>query len=173
MTIRTARLLLREFKPDDAESVFRIESRPEMVRYQLFAERTRERSEAYVREAIEGRRRKPRVYFELAIEIEGHGMIGRIGCVLDDGRARMWYVVETAFQGQGIATEAATAFLDAIWQSTEAAAVMIECDPRNTPSWRLAESLGFCLLKETPNAMEVKGELCGSREYRLLRPDTV
>lgn len=68
MTIRTTRLLLREFKPADAQSIYRIESRPEMVRYQIFAERTRERSEVYVREAIEGRRRKPRVYFELAID---------------------------------------------------------------------------------------------------------
>lgn len=170
MTIQTDRLILRELEMDDVQAIFRIESQPEMVRFQYFAERTRQSAEAYVRSAIEAHSQSPRVYYELAIELDA-SVIGRIGCVTDQGSARLWYVVEIAFQGKGIAKEASSAFISAIWDETEVQQFEIECDPRNIASWKLAESLGFSFVKETPHAIEVKGELCGSREYLLSRPN--
>ncbi len=42
----------------------------------------------------------------------------------------------------------------------------VECDPRNEPSWRLAERLGFERQSLTERAFECKGEWVGSLVYR-------
>jgi RimJ/RimL family protein N-acetyltransferase len=42
----------------------------------------------------------------------------------------------------------------------------IECDPRNTGSWKLAERLGFSKHSLTERAWESKGEWVDSLVYR-------
>jgi RimJ/RimL family protein N-acetyltransferase len=42
----------------------------------------------------------------------------------------------------------------------------IECDPRNTGSWKLAERLGFEEHSLTKNVQEIKGEWVDSLVYR-------
>jgi RimJ/RimL family protein N-acetyltransferase len=42
----------------------------------------------------------------------------------------------------------------------------IECDPRNTGSWKLAERLGFEKHSLTKNVQEIKGEWVDSLVYR-------
>lgn len=169
MTIQTERLLLRELDEGDAEFLFRIESSPDMVRYQLFQPRTFENAANYVREAIKAQRNDPRTYIELAVCLHSGQMIGRLGCLIQDIGARLWYVVETAEQGKGYATEAVRAFIRELWKDPSIRQLEIECDPRNTASWRLAERLGFDLVREIENSILSKGEMCSSREYVLMR----
>lgn len=162
----TDRLHLREFAPGDGARLFAIESNPDMVRYQEFEPRSRENADTYVAEAIEAAAARPRTWYELAICISGD-LIGRTGGGVaseDPREIWIWYVVDAALQGQGIASEAVSAFVELL-QSEGFARVLIECDPRNEPSWRLAERLGFHLVAESVEPTIIKGEPCHSRTY--------
>lgn len=162
----TERLHLREFALSDGARLFAIESNPDMIRYQEFGPRTRESADAYVIEALEAAAARPRTWYELAICQDGD-LIGRTGGGVASENPReiwIWYVVDAALQGQGIASEAVTAFVDLL-ESEGFARVLIECDPRNEPSWRLAERLGFQLVAESTEPTFIKGEPCQSRTY--------
>ncbi len=168
MEARTERLHMRELAPGDGARLFAIESKADMVRYQEFGPRTRENAEAYVREAIEAAHAQPRTWYELAICFEGK-LIGRTGGAVtaeDPQAIWIWYVVDTTMQGKGIARAAVSALLELLRHEGLGRA-LIDCDPRNEPSWRLAERLGFQLIGESAELTLIKGEPCHSRTYAL------
>lgn len=158
-------LHLRDFLSTDSQRLFEIESQPEMVRYQEFEPRTLESSQKYVDEAIAGSLLRPRTYFEYAVCLEPEGpMIGRVGGMVDGGDVWIWYVIDSAHQGKGFANAAVRLLLPLLPSKLS---VRIECDPRNIPSCKLAETLGFRLVSESTSGTLIKGEDCGSRVYML------
>ncbi|KAJ4986974.1 acetyltransferase [Stagonosporopsis vannaccii] len=85
----------------------------------------------------------------------------------------LWYSFLPRVQGAGLATEALHAFIAALMErekrvrgSKAKLELEIECDPRNTPSWRLARRLGFEQHSLTERAWECKGEWVDSLVYR-------
>lgn len=96
-------------------------------------------------------------------------------------KADLWYSLLPSVQGKGVATEAMMCFIAALTgkvkaQSADEEAVdvdvevefEIECDPRNTASWRVAEKLGFSRESLTERAWECKGEWVDSLVYRRI-----
>ncbi|KAL5376005.1 hypothetical protein DPSP01_010737 [Paraphaeosphaeria sporulosa] len=163
--IKTERLVLREFVWGDVEAYFGLESREEVVRYQNWGPRTREQVGEQVAEIVKGSAAVPRTHFELAVEHEGR-FIGRVGAkVKKDGiaHADLWFSFLPECQGRGFATEAMKAFIPLLSGPLE---LEIECDPRNTGSWKLAERLGFERFELTEKAFECKGEWVDSLVYR-------
>lgn len=163
----TERLLLREFVWADIDPFFELESKPEVVRYQTWPPRTKQQARELVAAVMADSAAVPRSHFELAIEYEGR-FIGRVGANVkpeEDGlrHADLWFSLEPAFQGRGFAREAVEKFIELLGGSLE---LEIECDPRNTSCWRLAERLGFEKVKLTEKAFECKGEWVGSLVYR-------
>ncbi len=137
------RVFLRAFEPSDAVRLFEIESQPEMVRYQEFEPRTMESAQLYVHSAI---RDQGDSYVELAIcDHQDAEFIGRVGAAIKGEAAWIWYVVDPEYQGRGFAKQSVSLFLRRLVELGIRAA-HIECDPRNVPSWTLAEALGFELL---------------------------
>lgn len=86
----------------------------------------------------------------------------------------LWFSFLPSVQGAGLATEAMRAFLSALAEREKRARgsgkldleLEIECDPRNTASWRLAQRLGFEQHSLTERAWECKGEWVGSMVWR-------
>jgi RimJ/RimL family protein N-acetyltransferase len=113
----------------------------------------------------------PREHFELAVLFEDK-FIGRVGGSVkrnnDDGTARdtphadIWFSFLPETSGKGFATEAMKAFIPLLGSPVR---LEIECDPRNTGSWKLAERLGFEKISLTEDAFECKGEMVGSLVY--------
>lgn len=161
MIVQTERLLLREFSLDDAEAYHALESLPEVVRYQAYGPRTRAEAEDYVRKTVAAQRERPRRHVEMAV-FHGGVFIGRVGAWIENGEASLWYAFLPSAQGKGFATEAMRAFVPQV----SARGFKIECDPRNEPSWRLAERLGFVRESFVERAFENKGEWVGSVVYR-------
>jgi RimJ/RimL family protein N-acetyltransferase len=159
MRLETERLVLREFTIDDVPELFALESLPEVVRYQDYPPRTPDEAEQVVREIVKGQTENPRRHVELAVERDGR-FIGRVGAWVED-TASLWYAFMPAEQGKGYATEAMRSLIDTI----DVDRFTIECDPRNEPSWRLAERLGFKRESHTERAYESKGEWVGSFVY--------
>ncbi len=166
-SVQTERLVLREFRSDDAAELARVEGTEAMVRYQVHEPFDLERAEKYVAGALKSQLENPRKWVELAIcRIEGP-FIGRVGASLEGEEAWVWYVIGAECQRQGFATEALGALLQILSQCGIQTA-KLECDPLNEPSWRLAERLGFTLLGELEDAVLMKGTWCGSKTYAQL-----
>lgn len=160
MRLRTERLLLREFTLDDVAALHDLESREEVVRYQTYPPRSEAEARRVVQEIVLGQGRLPRKHFELAVVLE-ESFIGRVGALIEDDSARLWYAFLPAFHGKGYATEAMRAFVCVIPPKK----LIIECDPRNVASWRLAERLGFVRESLTERAYPCKGEWVDSLVY--------
>src|SRR5258706_1190993 len=69
MTVKLTgpRLMLREFSPDDWESVYGFASRPEVSRYQAWGPNTPEDAQTYVGRACAAALEKPRSTYILAV----------------------------------------------------------------------------------------------------------
>jgi RimJ/RimL family protein N-acetyltransferase len=178
--IKTARLVLREFVIADTEPFYQLESKPETARYQTWPPRTREQAQEQVRAIIQNASITPRSHVELAV-MHDDVFIGRVGAnlrrVFEDIASRvymhvdLWFSFMLEVQGNGFATEAMIAFIDLLVErkrepGRKEIRLEIECDPRNTGSWKLAKRLGFERVSLTENAFECKGEWVGSLVYQ-------
>jgi GrpB-like predicted nucleotidyltransferase (UPF0157 family)/RimJ/RimL family protein N-acetyltransferase len=170
--IKTDRLVLREFVMDDFAAYHALESLPEVVQYQMFIPLSRKDARKKVAKILQDAAASPRTCFELAVLHEG-SFIGRVGArvvrisengeVKDPPHADLWFSFLPTAQGKGYATEAMKPFIPLLGSPLQ---LEIECDPRNTGSWKLAERLGFDRISLTENAFEVKGETVSSLVYQ-------
>lgn len=169
----------------DIDGMFALESNESNARYQDWHPWTHFQARQNVLRGIQRSYEKGRTVVELAVEYEG-AFVGRIGgrvtiplppdAGADAGQgvcvkhADLWYSFLPASQGKGLATEAMQAFITALVErqkdKDEIIELEIECDPRNTGSWKLAERLEFEKFSLTERAWESKGEWVDSLVYR-------
>jgi RimJ/RimL family protein N-acetyltransferase len=182
--LKTKRLLLREFDIPDISAFHALESQEEVVRYQDYSTRTVLEAEALVRRTMRQSFEVPRMVYELAVEHEGEfiGRIGAffdyeasvkyldtassseegegeygVAEQNTDGKGEkmtnvsLWFAFLPSSQGKGFATEAMQAFIPLLGAPRR---LEIECDPRNTGSWKMAERLGFKRISLTKRAYE-------------------
>ena len=187
--IKTPRLLLREFVMKDEEGYFQLEGCSENARYQEWPPRTRQQARQLVLQNIRNHNDVPRTIYELAVENTDGEFIGRVGAQTSQANsdklpgesrikpvthANLWFSFLPRVQRQGFATEAMTAFIDALkdrLQDQGKLEMQIECDPRNEPSWKLAERLGFERHSLTKEKDFVKGEWVDSLSLRKVVGD--
>ncbi|KAI4667655.1 uncharacterized protein J4E88_010175 [Alternaria novae-zelandiae] len=187
--IKTPRLLLREFVMKDEEGYFLLEGNDQNARYQEWPPRTRQQARELVLENIRNHNDVPRTKYELAVETLDEQFIGRVGAKTSQANsdslpgettikpvthAKLWFSFLSSMQGQGYATEAMTAFIDALkerLQNQGKLEMEIECDPRNEGSWKLAERLGFERHSLTKEKTQIKGEWVDSLVLRKIVGD--
>lgn len=191
--LTTPRLLLREFEMGDVDGMFALEGSEENARYQDWPPWTRAQARQNTVRGIRGSYEKERNVVELGVEY-GAAFVGRVGgrvsAVSEAARETggggveeheakrpvkhvdLWFSVLLSCQGKGLATEAMTAFIAELVEREKVddrpIELEIECDPRNTGSWKLAERLGFEKHSLTERAWESKGEWVDSLVYRRL-----
>jgi RimJ/RimL family protein N-acetyltransferase len=160
----------------DEESYFLLEGNEQNARYQEWPPRTRQEARQLVLENIRNHNDVPRTKYELAVENLDEQFIGRVGAKTSQANsdslpgettikpvthANLWFSFLPSMQGQGFATEAMTAFIDALKERLQDQGKLemeIECDPRNEGSWKLAERLGFERHSLTKEKEMIKGE---------------
>lgn len=145
--IRTARLVLREFRGTDEADVHEYGSDLEVSRYVVWGPNTPNDTRDVLNNRIEKQRIWPRCEVDLAIQLfEEEKVIGSISLVIqsdDDRIASFGYVVNRRYWGQGYATEAADAFLSCAFRELRLHRVWATCDTRNVASWRVMEKVGM------------------------------
>ncbi|KAF2008148.1 acyl-CoA N-acyltransferase [Amniculicola lignicola CBS 123094] len=165
--VKTERLVLREFHTTDAEGLFESEGNEENARYQSYEPKTRKQAQEEVLQILQDSALIPRTHYELAVTLPDSTFIGRVGANVnrksDPPHADLWFSLKHEAQGKGFATEAMAAFIPLLGGGLR---LEIECDPRNTGSWRVAEKLGFERISLTERAFECKGEWVGSLVYQ-------
>ena len=147
MRIETERLLLREFKPTDLDSVHEYASDPEVVKYMPFGPNTPEQSQSFLDRAIRRQEEGPRTDYELAVVLQKDNvLIG--GCRLNkvsDHEAHLGYIYNRSYWGNGYATETARALIDYGFKELEVHRIYATCDPENIASRRVLEKAGLIL----------------------------
>lgn len=145
--LRTSRLLLRRWAPDDREPFAQINADPRVMRYR-FKTLTRAESDALLDEIEAGFDRHG--FGEWAVErTEDHRVIGFAGLELADATAPFdppihigWHLAHDAW-GRGYATEAAEAVLDFSFDELGLAQVVAHTTSRNAPSRAVMRRLGM------------------------------
>src|SRR4051812_37457874 len=172
MDLHTPRLLLREFVESDAAEANRYEADPVVVRYAPHGPRSLADSLAYIQGVRAEARAPSRRIFEFALmRTEDARLIGRAGMKLSEveqNEAMLWYVLARRAWGQGYAVEAARAVLAFGFEQLRLHRILVEIDPRNAASLRVAEKLGLRREGHFLETRWAKGEWTDSIVFALL-----
>lgn len=144
--IETPRLRLRRLEAADLEAMFAYRNDPEVARYQTFRARTRDEIGAMIRAQADLQPGAPGSEFQFAVGLKADGLlIGDVYFSVEaTGRqAEIGYTLAAEFQGCGYATEAVRGVLGFAFERIGLHRVTAGADPRNLPSLRLLERLGF------------------------------
>lgn len=175
-TLESARLRLRAYRADDVEAIFRLYSDPRVMRYWSFPPWTeRAQAEAYLQRAL-GEMAEGRALPWAIANLTDDKLVGTTTLFALDGvqgRAEIGYSLDTKLQGQGLASEMLRTALSYGFDILRLRRIEADVDPRNTPSCRLLERLGFRLEGLLRARWRVAGEICDTALYGLLAPEFI
>lgn len=169
-----ARVRLRPYRAEDREALLAVFGDPRVVRYWSFAPWTSlADADAYLAPLLappapdDEPASVPWAIADLATD----ALLGTttiFALQREQQRAEVGYSLASAHQGRGLALEAVTLALGYAFDILGLRRVEADVDPRNLPSCKLLERLGFQregLLRERWN---VNGEICDTALYGLL-----
>ena len=173
--IRTTRLVLRPLTAADVPALFSIHSDPAAMRYwsgTVWPDETRG-------SAMIARDSDPSLndHLRLGIELtEASKLVGT--CTLFEindqcGRAELGYTLGSFAWGQGYMFEALRAFISHAFSDMNLRRLEADTDPRNEPSLRLLERLGFVKEGHFRERWVVGEEVSDSAMFGLLRRDWI
>ncbi|MEU7906764.1 GNAT family N-acetyltransferase [Actinoplanes sp. NPDC049118] len=174
MLIATERLVLRRFRPGDAETLAAYRSAPEVARYQSWRAPYSVERARYAIETMAAADPEQPGWFQYAVELkDGGAHIGDVGVNLNDNlrQAEIGYTVAPERQGRGYATEAVRGVLDQLFRVRGLHKVSAECDARNVASARVLERLGFTREGLLRGHTWIKDEWTDDLLYGLLEVD--
>jgi RimJ/RimL family protein N-acetyltransferase len=170
--IATERLRLRRFKPADASALAAYRADPEVARYQGWeAGYTLAEAEAFVRQMATTEPGETGGWFQVAIvDPPTDALLG--DCMIhplaeDPAIVEIGFTVAPAYQGKGIASEAATAIVAYVFGELGAGSVRAIMDARNTASIAVAEGIGMKRVSTVRTSF--KGEPCEEYVYEVVR----
>ena len=148
--LETARLRLRRWREDDLETLFRWHNDPQLMKHMHKLTFSREE----MREDIvryESHWAKHGFGIWAAEDKASGALVGRVGLAYH----RVWpedpevgWLIDTPWQGKGLATEAGAACVDYAFGELGYHRVVSICTAENVPSRRVMERLGFSVWQE-------------------------
>lgn len=135
--ITTPRLILRRYREDDFDDLYEYLSDPDVLKYEPYKPMNPQEARA----GLEWRISTPEMF---AVQLsENKKMIGNVYLGKRDfSTLELGFVFNCKYWGQGYAKESCKALINlAFSQGTHR--IYAECDPQNSASWHLLESLGF------------------------------
>ncbi len=158
--LRTERLILRRYRPEDAEDLYRyLGTDPESARYSGWNPyATPEMARETVRRYIAGYGEEH--FYSWVMDWEDV-LVGTIGAYdAEDGRIEAGFSVVRGWQGRGLATEALKKVLEYLTENEGFSRVTAWCAAENTGSRRVLEKAGMKLVN-----IEKDGLAVGDRTY--------
>ena len=174
LQIQTERLLLRPLRPSDAADLFTVRSDPRAMRYwSSSAWREISVAEKRIADAEEDMRGTENLCFGLE-RLSDHRMIGTaelFGIDAPCRRSEIGYSLLVEAWGKGYMGEALQALVNLGFQELNLNRIEADIDPRNTPSRRCLERLGFKQEGYLRERWIVNDEVCDSALYGLILSD--
>lgn len=147
MELRTERLILREFVPDDWRAVYAYQNDLRYLEFYEWEHRAEQDAKAFVQMFTDQQRDAPRTKFQLAIVLaETNKLIGNVGLrkrSLKTYQADMGYEIDPKMWGNGYATEAAEAILRFGFAELALHRIWAEAIAANENSVHVLEKLGM------------------------------
>jgi len=169
--LATARLDLRPLETADSDAVFALRSDPVVQRYGSHPAWTeRQTAVDYIERNLRMMAAGTDAQFAIVRRADA-AVVGTCTLYRLDAQSRMaeiGYVLRPSEWGQGYAGEAVTRMLDWGFDHLDLNRVEADIDPRNTPSIRAMERLGFTREGHLRERWIVAGEVCDSLIYGLL-----
>jgi RimJ/RimL family protein N-acetyltransferase len=169
--LETERLILREVRESDFDALYRLQSDPEIKRYELSKPSTKSETHKFIRRCLRDRTGRARWRYELAVALPetdlliGNLDLARIGW---GGRtAHVGFMVDRAHWGQGYATEAGSAAVEYAFRHLGVQRVIAQCHPNNVGSWRVMEKMGMRRIKARTRLRLGSGEWFSSIMYEI------
>lgn len=170
--ITTPRLVLRWVAEDDIDALFEIFSNPQVVRYWSSGPLTeRAGAAAMQREMAENNLKDAFWKWGLALR-DTNQLIGTatlFNLNLSNGRAEIGYAMGRSYWGNGYMNEALTALIVHAFEVIKLRRLEADVDPRNEPSIRTLERLGFQREGFLRERWHVEGEIQDAYFYGLLK----
>jgi RimJ/RimL family protein N-acetyltransferase len=174
--IRTVRLILRPFTPDDLDDVYAYYSRPDVAQYLYWEARDR----AQASEALDGKIRQCVLVEQgrgLALAVvwrELGRVVGEVGLKWlsrEHRQGEIGFVFNPEFHGRGLATEAAEVMLRLGFDDLGLHRIIGRCDARNRSSAALMERLGMRREAHFVHNEIVKGEWGEEFVYAMIESE--
>jgi RimJ/RimL family protein N-acetyltransferase len=140
------RVLLRPIEESDVDRVHQLLSQEAVVRYTLFPLFTEARAQEFVRWSMAEREKEDPSQEILAIvHREEDRLVGLCGLVLKPmfEEAEAWYLLDPAYWGQGLMSEAVRLLLDIGFSELGLHRIWATCMPENPASARVLEKAGL------------------------------
>jgi len=174
--LESPRLRLRPYRASDVDAMFALYSDPLVMRYWSFPAWVEiAQARIYINRCLAGM--DSGEIFPWAIADRGSdrliGALTFFSLHSDQLRAEIGYSLSPAFQGRGLATEALRCGLAYAFDELGLLRVEADIDPRNEPSWRLLERVGFQREGLLRQRWRVNGEVCDSAFYGLLADEFI
>jgi RimJ/RimL family protein N-acetyltransferase len=134
---------LRPLRAGDVDALYSLYADPEVTRHWSFPAWTRRaQAEDYLRMRLT---MLPPAVYCWAIALADDRLIGSVTLFAlgDSRRGEIGYALASAFQGRGHASEALRLAIGYAFGALGLARIEADVDPRNEPSWRLLQRLGF------------------------------
>jgi [ribosomal protein S5]-alanine N-acetyltransferase len=174
VTIPTERLTLRWFEPGDAAGLFAIFSDPDVVRYWSSPEWSDiSFAEKMIDETIAAYQSGDGVRLAV-IETATGKLVGQVNLhhmFHSNRRCEVGYALARAHWGKGYAVEAMQAALDYAFGPLNLNRIEADIDPRNGASEKVLTRMGFKEEGFMPERWIVKGEMCDTTYFGLLKRD--
>ncbi|HET6892158.1 MAG TPA: GNAT family protein [Pyrinomonadaceae bacterium] len=171
-TIHADRVSLRTVTNDDVDALYRIFSHPDVMRY-WGAPPLADRNSAIelVKEIHDGFQQQRALKWGIAKRTDDYviGTATLFNFNFDNGRAEIGYSLARDHWGNGYCNEALTALLNYAFDELNLRRIEADVDPRNGPSIRTLERLGFQREGYLRERWHVNGEIQDSLFYGLLR----
>ncbi|MFJ2032988.1 GNAT family N-acetyltransferase [Streptosporangium sp. NPDC087985] len=172
--IRTDRLILRPFTPDDLDSLHAIHSRPDVARYLYWEPRDTEQvAEALKTKTTQSALLEPGQALALAVELATTGAL--IGDAMlfwhsDQHRSgEIGYIFHPGHHGRGYATETAEALLRLGFDGLDLHRITGRLDGRNDASAQVLQRVGMRREAHLVENEMVKGEWTDELIYAILQ----
>ncbi len=150
--LETKRLLLRHFVPEDTDALFALYRDPEIRRYFSEGTLTYEETKEVVERFLGGHPTHPELGLWATLHKETNTLIGRCGLLPQtiEGHleVEVSYLLDKAYWGQGLATEAAQAIVHYAFEQLHLSRLICMIDPDNQASVKVAGNIGMSLEKE-------------------------
>ncbi len=173
LPLRTKRLLLRAYRPDDIDALLDYQRREEVALHLLHEPWTRDFAEEQLAKRLRSTHLGgPDDVLALVVERDGE-MIGDVVVWPTDATAQqveIGWVISPDHGGQGFATEAVEALLEIAFEHGMHR-VVAQMDARNTSSARLAQRVGMVLEGTHRRNWWSKGEWTDTWIFALLADD--
>jgi ribosomal-protein-alanine N-acetyltransferase len=174
VTLQTRRLLIRALAASDADAVYAMRSDPVVQRYGSHSAWTeRQLAVEYIERNVVAMAAGTHAQFAIQRR-DTDAVIGTCTLYALDAqcrRAYLGYELLVSEWGQGYANEAVAALLAWGFDHLDLNRVVGDVDPRNAPSARALERLGFQREGHLREQWIVGGEVCDSWIYGLLRSE--